>query len=48
MMSDFAFYSISLSEDAPFAIEYGGDFQAVRRSSLAFCILGVLLWVPDM
>jgi len=48
MMSDAAFYSISLSEDGAFAQDYGGDFQTMRRCSLAFCILGGLLWVPDM
>lgn len=48
MCSDWAFYSISLKEDGSFAIYYDGDFETLRRCSLAFCIFGLLLWVPDM
>jgi len=48
MCSDWAFYSISLREGGSFAVEYGGDFDTLRECSLAFCILGLFLWIPDM
>ena len=48
MCSDWAFYTISLQEDGAFAIHYEGDFETLRRCSFAFCILGLLLWIPDM
>ena len=48
MCSDWAFYSISLKVDGSFAIHYDGDFKTLRRCSLAFCIFGLFLWLPDM
>ena len=51
MFSDWAFYAISLRPAADgglFATTYGGDAEAVRSASLAFCVTGLLLWAPDL
>ena len=48
MMSDWAFYAISLKEGGSFWLEYGGDFETFQSCSLAFSIFGLLLWLPDL
>ena len=48
MMSDWAFYSISLRPEGRFDLVYEGDFEAMRDASLAFSVFGLLLWLPDI
>ena len=51
MFSDWAFFSISLRKSGAFALAYnaaGGNHEEVWRASLAFCILGSVLYVPDL
>ena len=50
-MQDWAFFSISLRKEGEFAAVYaadGGDPDQIWNTSLAFCILGTLLYFPDL
>jgi len=47
MFSDWAFFSISLRKKGAFAAQ-GGDPDQIWIVSLTFCILGSLLWLPDL
>ena len=51
MFSDWAFFAISLRKGGAFALAYaaqGGDPDVIWIVSLSFCILGSLLWLPDL
>jgi len=51
MFSDWAFFAISLRKGGAFALAYaadGGDPDQVWNVSLAFCVLGSLLYFPDL
>jgi len=51
MFSDWAFFAISLRKGGAFALAYaadGGDPDQVWIAALAFCILGSLLYLPDL
>ena len=51
MCSDWAFFSISLRKGGLFALVYiadGGDHGALWAVSLTFCILGTILYFPDI
>ena len=51
MFSDWGFFAISVRHSGLFALLYaeqGGDPVHIWAASLAFCILGLLLYVPDL
>ena len=51
MFSDWAFFGISLRKGGAFAVAYaaqGGDPDAVWAASLAFCVIGSLLYLLDL
>ena len=51
MCSDWAFFSISLRKGGLFALVYiadGGDHGALWAVSLTFCILGTIIYFPDI
>ena len=48
-----AFYTISLRDEGAFATQYiddfsQRDFDSIQSASLAFSVLGLLLWIPDV
>ena len=51
MFSDWAFFAITFSKSGSFAMQYtdaGHDFDSLWNTSLAFAILGTLLYFPDL
>lgn len=46
-----AFFTISLKPGGTFEKVYAennGDFMSLRDASFIFCLLGLLVWIPDM
>ena len=47
MFSDWAFFKISLADSGRFAIQYE-NAEGFRHAALAFCVLGTILYLPDL
>ena len=48
MLTDWSFYAISLRNYGTFHYEYSGNVMELRDASFVFCLLGLLMWIPDM
>jgi len=48
MMSDWAFFALSLAFNSEFHQKYDGDYFQIRDASFIFNIIGLLVWIPDM
>ena len=48
MLTDWSFYGISLRSYGEFHMNYRDNFMELRDASFVFCLIGLLLWIPDM